>query len=1069
MRGSTRILLAVLIVGLILLAAIVAWNSSIWHSGIDAEVPDFRRDHQQAVGTAAPNRVRPEDSPEATPQAGDAEPRTLAPTGPRVVDIRGVPIAGAELSWTLLQDPGSAEIVWPWLDEGAPSSHARTTRSDSTGHFPGAPTGSLEGGQSVVWLTHTDYAARSFVLEADATLDAISSPIQLEDAEGLTLTVVDGKSEPVAGATVHQRLEMSLETRSQCEPEQTRARWALWRTVVTDSQGTARLGSLPSRQVVDARAGALRSSAWRGVAPAQVTLLVMPTVACVGRVIAAGGDVDLSRTSVRASARVGSSRRWLGATAVHEDGSIGSLALPVVDADDYEFELSGSTCVPTTLHRPTPSAGEVITLDFVARAGTRFPVRVLAPDEEPVAGAVVGWAWLADDNWQWWMGLTDASGSLEAVCVPPGSVWLEVTKQGFLPLKQELEHTGDFSPAYAIHLERGGVLSGVVTSGGAPVRDFHVVYALSDDGRPEAVRVHDVRDAVDGRYEIDGVPVGELAIFAYSDSQQRPATRFVRVLENLPASADFVLPIAIEVTGLVRDARSLEPIRGASVQGWMSADFASINPWGATVTTGADGGFRLASGSPEAVSTIEVSAAGYASKRVEARPAHGASIDLGAIGLVPPSSLRLQIERDEDDSLSKLHAGMHGPRPVARRALDDSGIVEFEGLSPDIYTVVVDNDTTWTAQFLQPLSAIGRTTARLSFRRTRDLAVLIKPAPGESLPPQSVMTAAFRSRSLGRQVNWSDYASDHVPVDIGFLDAERLVIHVSEPGGRLLGTRVISGDDLNGPVCVVKLGANDRELRILDRQGEAVANARVAIAQIANMYDYIAGTDSQGVVRLRGFAVEEAHVVVDHASIGRSVFRSVRFGDDPTELRLDPRGHLRLDVLDDSLPLRSVEVVAFDTLGLSEESDRMISDDGGRATSRPLDAGEPFEVRVEQPGYWPTRAIVTADAGEQGVPLQVRRLGGVTLSVSRGGLPLVGHSLQLFSEEFEADVASWQAESRCSIVPADRRTDVRGQLRLDGIPRGTYHWSTTLDEGADVRGSFEVQPATHVDVMIALP
>jgi hypothetical protein len=101
-----------------------------------------------------------------------------------------------------------------------------------------------------------------------------------------------------------------------------------------------------------------------------------------------------------------------------------------------------------------------------------------------------------------------------------------------------------------------------------------------------------------------------------------------------------------------------------------------------------------------------------------------------------------------------------------------------------------------------------------------------------------------------------------------------------------------------------------------------------------------------------------------------------------------------------------------------------------------------FLVQVTHPGYWPSRTIVRATTGSTPVPMQVRRLGGLTLRVrsAASGQPLVGVAVELDSAEFGTSVATWLAESRVHASSASLATDATGSLRVDGLPNGEYSW-----------------------------
>lgn len=75
--------------------------------------------------------------------------------------------------------------------------------------------------------------------------------------------------------------------------------------------------------------------------------------------------------------------------------------------------------------------------------------------------------------------------------------------------------------------------------------------------------------------------------------------------------------------------------------------------------------------------------------------------------------------------------------------------------------------------------------------------------------------------------------------------------------------------------------------------------------------------------------------------------------------------------------------------------------------------------------------------------------------------------LTLRSIEFDAVVASWGEAGRIE-APAGLRTDLRGELRLEGLPHGTYDWSVTLPDGRLLEGTLSVLPGQLVRVPVVV-
>jgi hypothetical protein len=130
---------------------------------------------------------------------------------------------------------------------------------------------------------------------------------------------------------------------------------------------------------------------------------------------------------------------------------------------------------------------------------------------------------------------------------------------------------------------------------------------------------------------------------------------------------------------------------------------------------------------------------------------------------------------------------------------------------------------------------------------------------------------------------------------------------------------------------------------------------------------------------------------------------------------------------------------------------------------------QPFRGEVRQSGLWPTVFAMEAHDPPIEQEVQVRRRGSVVLHAKRGGLALASVALAIESEEFATPVTTWIASGAITSSDSACVTDAQGSLRLDGLPRGPYRWSITLDDGAQVGGRFDVEPQRRVDVDLSVP
>jgi len=982
-----------------------------------------------------------------------------------VVDELQAPIAGCELAW---MDVRKTDVP----SETGPAGVVRgrnSWTSDGEGRFREAAKAESMGQRSIAWITHPRYAARYFIIEPGQSLAGLPSPITLRSTEGIVVSVVDDVGSPVANAWVTQRFEILPEQGPSLDADEFAARLSYSKSARSDLAGEARFGYIPGRQSIDAVLGDDMAMPWRGSAPASVRMRIGRTIPIGGRVVSEGGNVVLSQLVVRVSVRVESVNQVIGQSRVHSDGTIATFRVPWVDAERYDFELSGSDCVPVTVRRSAHEVHDGAELAFVATRGTKFPVRVLSDESVPLRGAIVRWAWSVGEVWQWWSGGTDDDGMCQAHCIPRGMIWLEISKPGFLPFKQELEQVGDFAPAYEVRLVRGGVLRGVVRAGGEPASDFRIIVTRAQDNSPDGVREHEFTDRKEGAYELDGVPIGEIEVFAYSSQYQRSASHVVHVEPGMPVMADFDLPLPVEVKARIVDAQSFEPIARAVVQGWMSSRVATLRSWGATAESGTDGKFVLACASPDAAVSLRVEADGYAPVFRVVRSREGKPVDLGIIGLSRPRDFELRVMGDELAPTNSIHASMRGMHAEARRSADAEGRIRFEGVRPDAYTVTVDWGSSASYSFATRLGSADTSSMDFDLRRGHDVFVVVRTEDGVGLAPGCVLQAAYWSLSAKRLVLWNDWVPDSSRIDIGRFDSDRVVLQVLDPTGKTIGAVRIPDLARAGPEVVLRLGGKGHTLRVLDRDDRPLARASVSIGRSAGVFERFLNTDANGIVELPSFDGDEMQVIVDVPFEGCALYRSVSLSDRPTDLRFDPHEIVGIRLLDGAEPLPGILVQVFHGHGFEYLVDELVSDDQGEARTRRVSGSDDYVLRIEQPGIWPVNSLQKAHANSSTTAVQVRRIGSTVLRARRSGLAVAGQSVTLRSEEFGEDVEMWRSSGRCVVTPSDFRTDVQGRIRIDGIPHGSYRWSATIEPDITVGGRFEVLPNQRVDVDLAVP
>jgi len=1049
------------------LAAIVVLLVAVrWLGGSrDSEaVPTIVNSSSTVIGPGSEAATDPGERGLGLPRH-DAPARTPGRTARRVLDAARRPISGCSITWTALA--AAQEVrTWPWIDPTEIDARSRSVLADAEGWFDLAEIGVDPRVEAVVWVTHPGHLAQHLHVPAATGFDVLPAEFVLEGADGIRVTVLDPTGAPVPGAIIHQRLELDLATRSSYTAPELGCRYHYWRRVECDEQGRALLVAHAERLFVDARAEGRGSKPWRGTAPDAIELTLHPLVLCRGVVRSPANDVDYSDCRVRVLAAGGGRVHPIGGTLVAVDGAIQAFRVPLVDAVGYEYELTGGGAVPVTLRKPVPAAGEVVELEFTVERGESFPIRVVDEAGAPVPSAKASWAWQVGVDWVWSHAVTDEQGACEATSLPRGWKWLSVEKSGYQIEKQSLLFSGAFTPAYEVRLRRGGTLRGTVRARGKPVSNFAIVTKPSAISTLSNAVIHDIADQKRGEFVIDGLPLGDLDVCAFSDDHPRTATRVVNIRPDVPAVVDFELPEGLEVRGRVLDALTSEPVAGARVQFWASLDHARLRNWGPSDTTRSDGSFQLIGASPEGPESIEALAEGYSAVLVQVPDAESGPIDLGVLALARPRSVTIATRTDPESPALGLSMALQGRVSTDTRAASAGAPTRFDGLPPGEYWVYVTCGTDWWLKRWFTLEASRDADLVLDLRPRRQLTVEVLDGTGTRLPAGAVLRARFVDGRSGDPVLWQATIPEARRLELGFLDAERLTLDVLTPEGASVGSAIL--DSTSGPVATLRLGGRALALRIVDRAGAPIAGASVTAFTAPGVPLRVLHSAADGTATFTAFPTSSAEVHVYQPQFGTGIFRDVKARAEPVDLELDPEAEVRLRLVDGSVPLAGATGYLREAQGLAMVVDVAVADGVGEVRVRRLPAGE-FEYVLDHPGIWPLRARVRSSKAAPVEIIEARRVGSVTLRATRGGLPLAGMRLDVRSVDDQVDVRDWIGTGGLQISPSEGRTDSRGTLRLDGVPRGNYVWSATSEAGEVVGGTLVVVPLRHVEVDIAVP
>jgi len=1054
-RASALVLVAV---PTFILLGIGAWR---WSNSSDVR--------QGTGGTRSGSTVEGDKSiaDNASQDPGVPSPRVGVGTVFRIEDERGESIESAQFSWSRLGagDPSWA-LQWPFDDGREWRAHTILHSSDASGRLAlDAPPGDVDA-PSALWITHPGHAPWSMLLDRDDDLEQIPRLIVLASAPVLEVDVegIDGR--PVAGATVLQRFPLDARMRAQLGVRGVRLAYGLRRETLTDAQGRASLASLDRAQIVDATLGISRCIPWKGTAPDSVHLRWVSTFTWSGRVEAESPLLELANSRVEVRAIVGSRGTWLGVTEVRADGTFGPTSSPAPACDSLEFGLEGSTFVPTVVLHAPPNPAEHVQLVLVAKHGFRFPVTVTNRQGDPLVGAEVSWSWAVGETWKWAVHATDDTGTAVLPAAPAGGLWLLAEKSGYVGFKLAMEVWSDVSPTYPVVLDRGAVLRGKVTSAGLPVTDFSIVHRAAL-GYSDTTTV-DFLNRKDGTYVIEGVPVGERSCFAVGEFLPRSSAQTIVLSPTVDSELSFDLRPGGVAQGVVRHALTGEPIENASIGLWVTEGRVRTRPFGARVGTDALGRFEVGGLAIGELSTIEVTHPGHASTLLLATGVAEGALDVGVIALAAEQSLRVVLRVPMDDDPTAWTATLWGRNIPVTLPFPRDGVVQFDGLSLLSYDV----DVSRGIERADSKNILIRPDAPrdLVFDLTRGVSFLVEIDTGRESVDLGSCQLRIYSGSNGKDaghVRGLPIPGDGI-VRVAAIEGSPLELRVENQRSEALGSLRIRPELVQDRTVRLALDVENRAVRMVDPTGAPLQGLSVGVAPSGGGWRFTYTTDSDGLVRFPGSDETGADLHVFRAGGGGGVIRGVVLSTEPEEVTYAESGRIAIRLLDGSDPLAGVSVWLWDGFGLGVGFEPIATDLDGRA-GRAGFMEQGFEAEIDQPGLWPRRqSIVASGSGVEQV-VQVRRRGSVVLHAKRGGLALAGVVLRVESEEFATSVDPWIADGRVTASDARGATDDQGRLRLDGLPRGTYRWSITLDEGATIGGRFDVEPHRRVDVDVLVP
>jgi hypothetical protein len=349
----------------------------------------------------------------------------------------------------------------------------------------------------------------------------------------------------------------------------------------------------------------------------------------------------------------------------------------------------------------------------------------------------------------------------------------------------------------------------------------------------------------------------------------------------------------------------------------------------------------------------------------------------------------------------------------------------------------------------------------------------VVPSQGESLPQGAILRVCF-STSGGRQVEHYYRISGNGLVEVVRVEGTDVILQVEESEGPVLAVEHIALAPNEPVTATIHLRAGSRTFRVVDGTRHPVTGVRLTLTRPSDGSGWVHYLESNaaGECSIRGLALDKVFVNLFEFSFGVQPSALVDLGAearDPIELVLAPSLTLRVQALERKQPVPNLEIRASDQQGVSFGLGAMTSNADAIASWGPVAKGD-FRIEVRQPGYWPSDHLIHFAESSSPVPIQVRRLGNIELTVKNNyENPMPGVTVDLFSLDDQRWVSSWIESETVPAPEGGMRSNSEGRVRINGLPSGPYRWKATAPDAAAAEGEINLAPHATTTGVIAMP
>lgn len=310
---------------------------------------------------------------------------------------------------------------------------------------------------------------------------------------------------------------------------------------------------------------------------------------------------------------------------------------------------------------------------------------------------------------------TDAQGRFRAIGVPPGEQPVAARSAGRAPWRGTCEVTANLTTPLRIELAPGASVRGIVrNAAGDPAKaDINV-------GEYEDLGHHRVHAGADGRFEIDGLPAGDVVLVARNDEFGRAEHR-VRTEAGDVVECEVRLSTGIELRGRVEDDA------GKPVKTLVECMSSTPPIWAQHTRTDDEGRFTVRNCPEGEQLTLNVRKQGFEELRRDGVVSGGEPVRLQLRRTLPPSARITGIVVDAGgkpvQNATVIPFARHARTSEGNKATGPDGRFECGPLVPGSWTVHVRSSEhpTFRSEALE-----------LAADAVRDLGTIVLPAAGRA-------------------------------------------------------------------------------------------------------------------------------------------------------------------------------------------------------------------------------------------------------------------------------------------------------------------------------------------------